>query len=243
MPIFRPVATLALVSVIALTGCGKEPDAKPKPADEGDAALSGALADQIMVDPDLAGQNQAGGAIAVGTGSGALPPDDNSEASIEAAKSEALAMVGGTGKMKDAPKARIVPGNQPPGAELSAASRAAATSRSGANCASKVSYTMVWADRLPEPFPVYPRGNVQEAAGTDADGCALRVVNYTTPVPLNDVMDFYYTRAQAAGYKADRAQQGGDDMLGGSKGSSSYVVYTRKLATGRTEVDLVTSGQ
>lgn len=243
MPTFGQFSILALAPAILLASCGEGDKPKPKPADEGDAALSGALADQIMVDPDLAGQNQGGGAIAVGTGSGALPPDDNSDASVDAARREALAMVGGTGKMQEAPKARIVPGDQPPGAELTAASRAAATSHSGANCAGKVNYTMVWADRLPEAFPVYPRGNVQEAAGTDADGCALRVVNYTTPVPLHEVMNFYYTRARAAGYKADRAQQGKDDMLGGSKGSSSYVVYTRKLPTGRTEVDLVTNGK
>lgn len=243
MPKLRQFASLALAPAVLLAACGKDEEARPRPADDGDAALSGALADQIMVDPDLAGQNQGGGGIVVGTGSGALPPEDNSATSVDAARREALALVGGTGRMQEAPQARSVPGDQPPGADLTAASRAAATSQSGVNCAGKVSYTMVWADRLPEAFPVYPRGNVQEAAGTDADGCALRVVNFTTPVPLQDVMNFYYTRARAAGYKADRAIQGGDDMLGGSKGNSSYVVYTRKSPTGRTEVDLVTNGK
>lgn len=243
MPTSRRFAVLPLLPAILLSACGEDPKPQAKSVDEGDAALSGALADQIMVDPDLAGQNQAGGGIAVGTGSAALPPEDNSPEAIAAARQEALAMVGGSGKMQEAPKARNVSGNQPVGAELTAASRAAATSRSGADCAGKVQYTMVWADRLPETFPVYPRGNVQEAAGTDQDGCALRVVNFTTPVPLNEVMNFYYTRASAAGFKADRARQGEDDMLGGSKGTSSYVIYTRRLSTGRTEVDLVTNGR
>jgi hypothetical protein len=101
---------------------------------------------------------------------------------------------------------------------------------------------MQWAARLPAAFPVYPRGAVQEAAGTDASGCSLRVVNFVTPVPLGEVMDFYYSRARAAGFSAQRVLQDGDNVLGGVKGASSYVVYARRLPSGNTEVDLVTSG-
>ena len=102
---------------------------------------------------------------------------------------------------------------------------------------------LLGAAKLPQPFPVYPRGNVQEAAGTDAQGCSLRVVSFTTPVGLRDVMDFYHSRALQAGYKADYVRQGGDDVLGGTKGGASYVVYARKLPSGRTGVDLVTNGK
>ena len=69
-------------------------------------------------------------------------------------------------------------------------------------------------------FPVYPRGNVQEAAGTDKNGCALRAVTFTTPVGLEDVLSFYYTRGVNAGYTTDRVVEGGDDMLGGTRGRS-----------------------
>jgi hypothetical protein len=102
---------------------------------------------------------------------------------------------------------------------------------------------MQWAARLPGAFPVYPRGAVQEAAGTDAAGCSLRVVNFVTPVPLGEVMDFYYSRARTAGFTTQRELQSGDDVLGGTKGSASYVVYARRLPSGHTEVDLVTSGR
>ena len=56
-----------------------------------------------------------------------------------------------------------------------------------------------WAAKLPAAFPVYPRGNTQEAAGTDEGQCALRVVSFLTPVALEEVLAFYYTRARAAG--------------------------------------------
>ena len=83
---------------------------------------------------------------------------------------------------------------------------------------------------------------MQEAAGTDVAGCALRVVNFVTPVPLGEVMDFYFTRARNAGFSAQLVLQDGDTVLAGVKGRASYVVYARRLRTGATEVDLVTSG-
>ena len=95
---------------------------------------------------------------------------------------------------------------------------------------------------MPAPFRVYPRGATQEAAGTDAAGCSLRVVNFLTPVPIGEVMDFYFTRARAAGFTADRALQDGDDVLAGTRAGASYVVYARQLPSGLTEVDLVTGG-
>ena len=68
------------------------------------------------------------------------------------------------------------------------------------------------------------------------------MVNFVTPVPLGEVMDFYFTRARSAGFSAQRVLQQGDDVLAGVKGRASFVVYARRLPTGNTEVDLVTSG-
>ena len=116
-----------------------------------------------------------------------------------------------------------------------------AAARAAGGCAERAENTARWAARLPQPFPVYPRGAVQEAAGTDAAGCALRVVSFVTPVPLGEVLDFYFTRARDAGFSAQRVLQDGDDVLAGAKGSASYVVYARRLPSGNTEVDLVTS--
>jgi acyl dehydratase len=99
---------------------------------------------------------------------------------------------------------------------------------------------MIWAARLPATFPVYPRGATQEAAGTDQGPCALRAVRFVTPVPLGEVIDFYYTRALAAGYPANRARQQGDDRLSGARDQSGYAVWARRLESGNTEVDLVT---
>jgi hypothetical protein len=111
--------------------------------------------------------------------------------------------------------------------------------RDGGACAQKLDYSAVWAARLSEPLQVFPRGHVQEAAGTDAEGCQLRAVNFRTPVPVDDVVNFYYTRLRAAGYGAAHTLNSDVHGLGGRKGSVVYAIYVRKMANGLTEVDLV----
>ncbi len=234
------LSVLAAGAVLALAGCADREE-RAEPLGDDDPALSAALADPIMIDPDLAGQNRANSAAALPSQDGSLPTVDNNREAIAAARADALKLVGGPGRMRKAPEPREVAGALPAGASLTAAARAAAAPGADASCAERAEYTMQWAARMPAPFPVSPRGATQEAAGTDAAGCSLRVVNFVTPVPLGEVMDFYFTRARAAGFSADRVLQDGEDVLAGTRGEATYAVYARRLASGLTEVDLVTS--
>lgn len=237
----RPLVFITLPSLL-LAACGSGEKDAELVAGGADPALSEALADQIMVDPDLASQNeQASGGRMAGGGT-ALPAEINTPEEISAARQQALKMVGGTGRMLVAPVAELIEGEVPQAAALTAAARAAASPAGKGNCAEIAGYTMAWAAKMPASFPVYPRANVQEAAGTDEGGCALRVVNFTTPVAIEDVLGFYYTRARSAGFKVDRYRQGAEDMLGGVKGKASFLVHARRIETGHTEVDLVTGG-
>jgi hypothetical protein len=219
---------------LALAACGG--GEKDKQTADGDPALTGALSDQIMVDPDLAGQNKGGAALGGGgPASVELPAEQRSPEAIAAAKSDAAKLVGGT--LQKAPTAST--GGDAAQGPVSLADVAGNT---GAQCAGKVDYSAAWAAKMPSAFPIYPRGHVAEAAGTDKDGCRLRVVSFVTPVGLDDVLDFYFTRAGAAGFDAEHRTEGTDHVLGGSKDTSAYVVYVRKSANGLTEVDLVTNG-
>lgn len=240
-----PPVVLAIVLATVLAGCGPR-KAATSPADV-DPAIAGALGDEIMVDPDLARQNPHNAALTGGgPASAAIPPQDKSPEAIAAARAEAVRLAGGP--LQRAPK----PSGPPPA--QSGASSAGQTAvltasialgRNGAgtgrDCAAKADYKMGWAAKLPAPFPVYPRGHVQEAAGTDADGCRLRVVNFVTPVPLDEVADFYWTRARSAGFAAAHRLDGADRVIEGAKGAAAYVVYLRHR-DGLTEVDLVTNG-
>jgi hypothetical protein len=217
---YRSIALLA--PALLLVGCSGK--AEPTKASSEDAALTG---------PEVADQN---------AGAGALPAADMSAQARDAARSAALSLVGGPGAMKKAPAAQAVGGKLPTDSQVYAAARLAASPSGKGDCAQLAKYTAAWAAKLPEAFPVYPKGAVQEAAGTDEGACALRVVNFITPVPVSEVIDFYFTRAAGAGYSAQHIRQSGDDVLGGTKGDASFQVYARALPKGGSSVDLITHG-
>ncbi|MYL96347.1 hypothetical protein GR702_00980 [Novosphingobium sp. FGD1] len=230
-------AMLGIAGTLLLAGCDAK-DRQPEPS-ASDAALNGALGDQIMVDPEMAGGQ--GAAVKAGSARITVPPQDRTPEAIAAARKQAAQLAGGS--LKPAPRAQ--PGSASALAEgaATAAQVAAASKAARADCSAKVQYSNTWAAKLPSQLPVYPRGAVQEAAGVDADGCALRVVNFVTPVAIGDVVSFYYTKASGAGYSAEYRLDGKDHVLGGRKDGRAYVVYARKLEDGLTEVDLVTSGK
>lgn len=234
----RLIASLLPIALLAACSNAAEDAAE---AEAMDPAMEQALNDELMTDPDMAGRNEAGAALS-GTGNGGVPNIDTSARAIEAARSRAVDMVGGAAALKPAPKARQLADDAPDGAAMAAAARAV-VSPGGANCAEKVSYTTGWAAKLPPEFPVYPRANTQEAAGTDEGACALRAVTFHTPVPLNEVLAFYATRAAAGGFSVDHAIRDGEHILSGTQGRSAYVVYARAFDGKVTEVDLVTSSQ
>ena len=228
---------IALCAVL-LAGCGGGEEAAVAEPDD-DPALTAALGEQIMVDPDLVGQNRANSAAAMPSQDGSLPTVDSNPEAIAAARTEALRLVGGPGRMSKAPEPREASGTSPADAALAAAAHAAT---SGADCAERAQYTAQWAARLPRPFPVYPRGAVQEAAGTDTAGAGEIEIHHLARRHRGQEADHPQRTARGAGFSTARVLQDGDDVLAGTKGSASYVVYARRLPSGNTEVDLVTGG-
>lgn len=231
------------LAATALVSACSDADKKAPSGEEQDPAVSGALEDQIMVDPDLAGQN--GAAVTANGGNAGLPPVLRTPESIAAALQDAARQAGGTVETAPQPgtggAASLVEGAAT-AAQVAEASRAAST-----DCASKVEYSANWATRLPAALAVYPRAAVQEAAGINSNDCALTVVNFLTPVGTSDVVSYYYTMARKAGYGAEYRLEGDDHVLGGRGGSKAYLLYARKLADGPnkglTEVDLIVSGK
>jgi len=235
---FRSAAALALA--LCLVGCGSSaPERKASQADP-DPAIAEAQADPLMVDPDLSRRNPAGDALGGGGPAAApIPPFDRSPETVEAARAEALRLAGGKLASAPAPVA-----GQGGGAGLSperTAIAALAPGSAGQTCARRLDYSAIWAARLPAALPVYPRGHVQEAAGSDEPGCRLRIVSFVTPVPLGDVVDFYWTRARAAGLAPTHRIGGTDYVISAQNGPAAFAAYLRDR-DGLSEVDLVTSG-
>ena len=233
---FRPIA--ALMPIILLAACNGREDAGQDDATV-DPASEQALNGPVMTDPDLSSQNEANAALS-GTGNAAIPEIDKSQKAIDAARERAAQLVGGSSNLKPAPAAKQLGANAPDTAGMIAAAQTLVRP-DGANCTESAEYGSAWAAKLPSAFPVYPRGNTQEAAGTDEGACALRIVSFYTPVSLDDVFAFYATRARDAGFGVEHTMKAGDNILSGTKGQSAYAIYGRRLDQGVTQIDLVTT--
>ena len=234
----RLATLLAAAPLALLAACSSEPDESE--ADAGmDPAAEQALNDDLMTDSDLAGTNEGNAALS-GSGDRSLPDINRTPQAIRAARTRAEEMVGGADAMRPVQAPKVLAENDPKTPAMRRVQELSAR-RGTVNCLEAVEYTTSWAARLPSTFPVYPRGNTLEAAGTDEGGCGLRVVTFLTPVPLREVLAFYNTRALADGYSVEHVTDSdGDSVLSGTKGNAAFSIYGRTVQ-GVTEIDLVTS--
>ena len=240
----RVLATFAAqvtpaLAPLALAACGS--DKPEKIAGQGtDPLLAHALAGPLMTDPDLASRNRALAAISGGGPEVTeLPIIENGAEAIAAAKGEAEQLAGGKISSATLPGEGSNPALRD---AVTAVQRAAALTGPGSNCGAKATYDMAWSLRLPQAFPIYPRGHLIEAAGNDGLGCRLRVVRFVTPVDPVAVIDFYHTLARAAHFAVRHRQDGGVELLEGGKGAAAYAVQARVREDGLTEADIVVNG-
>lgn len=235
--------TALLALPLALSACGKEDkgDRDLSSLDESltnadDPALRGALEGQIIVDPELADRSNS---HAVRPGdkpvSGAIP------ANIMATAYDAP--VGG--KLFRAPKA--VDAEPCPECDSGGPVTLGALAREQAarqgkpgGCVENLQYGMGWANRLPAEFPLYPKAKLMEAAGAEGANCNLRVASFVTTQPMQNVIDYYYTRALRAGFDADHRLMSGEHVLGGTrKDEGAYFITFAEQKGGGTAVDIV----
>jgi hypothetical protein len=230
---------LAAASLLALAGCGSREKSDPSDGDE-EAGLELAIAAPMMVDPDLTTRNLANAAIAGGgPPTIVLPPISRRQEDIAAAKAEADRLVGGSvGHLPEAEGA-VDPALRD---AVTALQRATAVGPAASNCAAKADYALGWSLRLPMSLPIYPRGNLTEAAGSDRDGCSLRAVRFLTPVDPESVMAFYNARAAKAGFAPSYRSDETTFQLRGGKGTGEFAVQARKREDGLTEADIAVNG-
>lgn len=196
-----------------------------------DPALTAALEDQIMVDPNLAAKGAAGTRRTPGAIAQPIPADRRADA----AKAE-YAMA--NGKLLRTPAAGKFTGNAGEPATLG---QLAAAQKGGAGCAEKLDYSARWAARLAPEMSVYPKAQVVEAAGGNEAPCKMRVVTFRADANMQAVLDYYYTKALRAGYSAEHLEDGKDHMLGGTRRDDAFMLFLRTLPGGGTEVDLVSN--
>ncbi len=228
----RPPIVAMLALPLALGACGTgapmadAPDAIPAL----DPALAAALAEPLMVDPDLGSQaNDDALRPPPRPLSGAIPPIDIAPIDLPE-----LHLAKAPPPEKACPACTAAKEALTLGA-LAAAQKDAATR----SCARKIGYSARWAARLPKGVPLFPDARVREAAGSDADTCSLRAVRYMTAAPVDRVIDFYFTHARKAGYSADHQADGDAHALTGTHNGGAYTVIVRPRDDGGSEVALV----
>ncbi len=235
MAAMRSILPMCLAAAGLLCGCARE--AAPDAGDTRDPQVAAALADPLMTDPDLASQNRVGVAL---TGDGVptalIPTEDISGDNRAAAKADAIALLGAS-----PPAAPVASGSD--GAQAGGTAQLSWLQAFGAKaCANAASWTFSWAAKMPATLPIYPRGHVQEALGSDGAGCAMRAVNFRTQVTASDVLDFYAAAARKAGLQTVHRASGDAHMISGRQGAAGFAVYVRPGPEGMTDVDLVTNG-
>jgi len=192
---------LALAGLLALAACSGSAENNLAALDNElmangvDPALTGALEDQILVDPDLVQQNQPNSARPA-------------EAPVQA--------------------------QYPNGAE---------PARLGASrCGPDFVRGPEWARRLPREFPLYPGGQVSEAAGVNTGQCQMRVVSFTTPDPFTRVLEYYRSHADRAGFSAEQQRRGDAHVLGGVLGDAAYYLIVTPTERGSDVALIVNRG-
>ena len=234
-------ALFPLIPLLLLVACGKQADA-PTDLDAldreltaangpaaADPAVRQALRDPIMVDPGLQAQSNANAVRPPDRpDAGAVPPDIVRPDTVAAASlRHAPPAAGGC------PQCRVKAGSYTLGA--------LATAQPTARGCAAVTYSAGWANRLPADLPLYPDARVTEAAGTGAGPCRLRAVSFASGAKAAKLIDWYFTRAGAAGYRPEHRAENGMEVLGGTRGADAFVVYVTARPGGGSDVDLVTN--
>lgn len=240
---FQTACVAAFLLILPLGGCGKDDKDADLNAldaqltnDAVDPALKGALAGQIVVDPNLTSQSNR---------NAVRPADRPASAALPVLKGDAAQALAQSVKLAGG-KLLATPAPAKGEAMESTTTLAALAreqSQPGGNvyCRKNLVYGMQWASRLPDPFTVYPGAQLMEAAGADKDGCTLRAATFVTPVPRQSVMDFYYTQARRSGFEAEHRILGGDHVLGGTRkddGGAFMLLFT-EAPGGKTSVDII----
>jgi len=211
-------STILFAAALTLGACEQKDNAALEKLDQSltgnqtDPALAAALEDQIVVDPKGKAGGQAGAAAgAPGTLLRAPKPVKAAACTGDCAAETGRKTLGGL-----------------------------AQQQAKRGCDAKLDYGNGWAERLPADMPLYPNARVVEAAGMAGKMCNIRIVTFTTGAPLQNVIDFYYTKAVRAGFSAEHLLDGTDNVLGGTraKDDGAYYVMARAVKGG-TEVDLM----
>jgi hypothetical protein len=232
-PVMRSVLIIPALAALAACSSGDDDAARDAALIDRDPVIARALHDPLMSDPDLAARNQANAAIGFAD-STALPVLPASSTDAQAAREALRLELLESGPIPDLPPAQEGKGKTL--GPMSGAADLLAAVGAPATCATGLKEDFALAAGLPPASALPPRGMVQQAGGSDAPGCRLRIVRYLTAAPREDVLQYHHARALRAGLASQRQ---GDAITAGGKGAERLAAHVRAAPHGLTGVTLV----
>ena len=178
-----------------------------------DPAITAALADPILTDPELDGRANR---------DVLRPADEPLRAMVPPGAPSALR------------------GSAPP-TVLARATPAMVAMPAFATCDRTVRYSYGWAAALPVDLNLPAEAEVAEAAGSDAKGCALRLVAWSALLSPETVLENYRRTAKASGYGLTEASAANATVLTGTRRDGAAFIATVAADDGGSSVDLVTN--
>lgn len=115
--------------------------------------------------------------------------------------------------------------------------------KSFAGCNSRVSYTVGWSNRLPEGLALPADARVSEAAGSDGQGCGLRMVAFAAASSPTTMIDTYRRAAASGGFTASEVQRGNTTVLRARRAAdgAAFLATIGDSTAGGSSVDLLTN--
>lgn len=237
----RRIAALGALVLLGACGGADEPQnlatLEAKVAHNAtDPALREAIEAPIATDPDLRRE---------GNRDGIRPADKPLDGALPAglpardAQAQALKIAGGT-LLPTPPATKTIAST---GGAITLSGIAREQGLSAACEDPRLGYDLGWAQRLPATLPLYPGAALKDAAGTDDTRCTIRAAAFATSAPARQVLDFYYTMAQRAGFAVEHVERDGGHALNGTraKDGAAFHLALRSAPDGGIEGDLIAS--
>jgi hypothetical protein len=235
------LSVLASVLGLALAACDRTGSQAAVSRTAGDASLdpviARALNDPLMSDPDLAMRSEANAVLSYAD-SVPLPVIEATSEAVRRAREAARTVLIEGGPIP--PLSPLAAG--PAGAAwdaLEATTDILAAAGVPEACRAAVRDGFVWTARLDAPAAIMPHGMALRAAGSDTDGCRVRLVRYLTAASIEDALIFHDTLAQRAGFAIWRHVEPEVGLAAKGKPGEGLHLRARPAAGGMNAVDLV----
>lgn len=228
---------LAALTMSACDASTEAPSADPaSTALTQDPLVSRALGDPLMVDPDLSWRSEANAAITFADGH-PLPPfearPDAASRALEAARVELLS----AGTIPALPQA-VSDEGAPALGGLETAGEIVKALDARPDCIDRMDARLGWSTQMPETSSIMPHGMVRQAAGVDVGTCVIRVVRYLTPVSIDGVLEYHFTKADRARFDI-KLFAAPEVQMRADRRDQAIVVHVREGPGGMSAVDVV----